>query len=130
MPTSVARTGLWRITHSTNSSVSAEKVLTVPSMALPNRWDRSRACRARLRPGRSGPRPPGSAEPGHVGGLPALGARDHIELDPVALRQRLEAVAHDSREMDEQLLAAVLLDEAESLGLIEPLDRALLPPPR
>src|SRR5262249_52899723 len=65
--------------------------------------------------------------PDDVGSLPALRPHGHIELDAIALRQGLESVAADGREMDEHLLASVILDEAEALRLVEPLDLALLP---
>src|SRR5690606_9978304 len=52
----------------------------------------------------------------------ALGALDHVELDAVALGQRLEPAALDGAVMDEAVLRAVLArDEPEALGLVEPL---------
>ena len=110
---------------STNSSLSAVK-----------RLDRSRSCL-----------PAGDAEGPRAamrGGLPEcwtasvlrqirvtlaaclpLRPGDHIELDAIALRQGPEAIAQDRGEVDEDVLAAVVVDEAEALRLVEPLHRAL-----
>src|SRR2546426_4808147 len=111
--------------HSTNSSASAEKVLSVPSMSLFRPAARSGpACNGSS----AGAAPPESIDARYVGRLFALGARDHVELDAITLRQRPEALAADGREVDEHLLTAILLDESESLALVEPLDRALLAP--
>src|SRR5947207_15679593 len=55
----------------------------------------------------------------------ALLALDDVELDPLAFGQALEALGLDRRMMDEAVLLTVLGgDEAEALGVIEPLDRA------
>src|SRR5688572_20768308 len=60
-----------------------------------------------------------------VGGLVALGALGHRELDALVFGQRLEAVALDLAEMGKQVLAAVVGgDEAVALGLVEPLHGA------
>src|SRR5262249_13451247 len=65
-----------------------------------------------------------SSTASHVRGLLSLGSRDHVELDAIALGQRLEAVARDRREMDEHILARVGLDESEALRFVDPFDRA------
>ena len=55
----------------------------------------------------------------------ALRAGLHFELDALVLFQGLEACALDFREMREQVFtAAVRGDEAEALGVIEPLHDA------
>src|SRR6266516_3139725 len=111
--------------HSTNSSVSAEKVLSVASMALSRSAARSDpACEG----SGAGAAPPESADSRDVGRLFALGAGDHVEFDAIPLGQRPESLTADGREVDEHLLAAILLDEPESLALVEPFDRALLAP--
>src|SRR4051812_21910102 len=117
MPAAVACTGLWRSVISTNSSISAVKVLTVSIMAPPSYKKKASAHRARRlsRIGRSG-------NARDVGGLLAFRAGDHIELDAVALRQDFEAIPLDRGEVDEHVLAPVLLDEPESLALVEPFD--------
>src|SRR5690349_15847102 len=57
--------------------------------------------------------------------LLALGARGHVEAHALAFFQRLEAILLDSGEMGEQILAAFRgRDEAEALGVVEPLDGA------
>src|SRR4051794_21536185 len=54
--------------------------------------------------------------------LRALGALLGLELDVRALGQRLEAVATDRAEMNENVLPAVSRrDEPEALGVVEPL---------
>src|SRR5437660_6269296 len=59
---------------------------------------------------------------GDVGGLRALRPLRRVELDLVAVFQRLEAAAGDGAEMDEQIVStAVRRDEAESLRIVEPL---------
>ena len=50
----------------------------------------------------------------------------HDELDLLAFRQGLEAIADDVAEMREHVGAVFLLDEAEALALVEPLDGATL----
>src|SRR5258706_13979585 len=67
----------------------------------------------------------GSAEPGDVGRLLAPGPGDHIELDAVTLRQALESIPVDGRDVDEDVGAALILDEPEALGYVEPLDGPL-----
>src|SRR6185503_3936763 len=56
-----------------------------------------------------------------VGRLQALRALDHFELQALALGQGLEALAGDGRVMHEHVLTAFLLDESETLRLVEPL---------
>src|SRR3546814_5840062 len=58
----------------------------------------------------------------HFVGLQALLALHDLERDLLAFLQRLEAVSLDRAEMDEQVLAAFRGDEAEALGVVEPLD--------
>src|SRR5881394_335972 len=62
---------------------------------------------------------------GDVRCLLALGPRHEVELDPFALCERTEAGRADRREVDEHVLSAVRGDEAEALGIVEPLHRAL-----
>src|SRR5206468_282308 len=55
----------------------------------------------------------------------ALLALDHVELDPLALGQALEALGLDGRMVDEAvLLTALGRDETEALGVVEPFDRS------
>src|SRR5436190_1096704 len=56
--------------------------------------------------------------------LQALGAARHVELDPLALGESLEAVALDRGEVDEHVFATRLGDEAKALRLVEPLHGA------
>ena len=45
----------------------------------------------------------------------------------LALLEGLEAVAHDGGEVDEHVVAALVVgDEAEALGLVEPLDSTVI----
>src|SRR5207247_1118352 len=46
-------------------------------------------------------------------------------LDAIAFLKGAESVSLNGAEMDENVLARVILDEAESLALVEPLDRAV-----
>src|SRR5690348_2485458 len=104
-------------------------------MDVPIRRRGGRAPGARSRPGpganarRNYRRRRWAASPdaGDVGGLLALGSGDHVELDPLALGQGAEAVRGDRREVHEHVLAGVGGQEAEALGVVEPLDRALHP---
>src|SRR5690242_3383908 len=61
-----------------------------------------------------------------VGGAEALTTRVvlHIELHPLALVELAVAARLDGAEVDEDILALLLRDEAETLGGVEPLDRA------
>src|ERR1043166_8275922 len=120
MPASVAATGWCFMKSSTDSSLSAGNVRIVSIMR-----------RGAWGPGRAGrdPGPPGESNAtsglGDVRGLLALGPRDEVELDPVALGERAEPVRADGAEVHEHVLARVRGDEAEPLGIVEPLDRAL-----
>ena len=60
-----------------------------------------------------------------VGGLETLGAACHLELHLVTFRKTLEALRGDRAEVDEDILAALLRDEAETLRIVEPLDSTL-----
>src|SRR4249919_1857911 len=53
--------------------------------------------------------------------LQALLALHDLERDLLAFLQRLEAAALDRAEMHEQVRAALRGDEAEALGIVEPL---------
>src|SRR5207249_7513981 len=90
----------------------------------------------RSRPGADGPGvgaghsscpPPGILELGlaNVRGLETLGAACHLELHLVAFRQTLEPLRDDRAEVDEDVLAALLRDEAATLRIVEPLDSTL-----
>jgi hypothetical protein len=57
----------------------------------------------------------------YVRGLQALGALGNFEFNSLAIVQRLIAISHDRGEMDENVLTALALDEAEALAGIEPL---------
>jgi anti-sigma regulatory factor (Ser/Thr protein kinase) len=57
----------------------------------------------------------------HVGGLGALGALGHVELDGLALVQRAVAARLDGAEVHEDVLAGLRLDEAVALVGVEPL---------
>ncbi len=60
-----------------------------------------------------------------VRGLRALLTLLQIELDALALSQGLEAATLNGAEVDEHVLSAIVLgDEAEALGLVEPLHGA------
>src|SRR3990167_5082433 len=61
----------------------------------------------------------------HVGGLEPLRAPGHLELDPIALGQALEALGLNGAEMHEHVLATLLGNEAVPLRVVEPLDRTL-----
>src|SRR5207237_570238 len=67
----------------------------------------------------------------HVRGLCALGALHDLELDLLTLGQRLVPVHRDRREVDEDVLPTLALDEPVALLVREPLDGALsqLQPP-
>lgn len=58
-----------------------------------------------------------------VAGLRSLGSLFDIELDLLAFHQVAEAIALDGGEVDEDVLSAFALDEAEALVTVEPLDR-------
>src|SRR5687768_12279625 len=66
-----------------------------------------------------------AAELDDVLGGRALLALHDVALHALTLGERLEAAALDGRVVDEEILAAVLgRDEAEALGVVEPLDGA------
>src|SRR5690606_25941626 len=86
---------------------------------------------AASRPGRRRSGAPGkvaasvlTSQGGDVVGLLALLALHHVEGDLLAFLQAAEARAGDRAEMDEHVLAAVGGDEAETLGIVEPLHGA------
>jgi hypothetical protein len=60
-----------------------------------------------------------------VRGLQALGALGDFEFNRLAIIQRLVAISHDRGEMDENVLAALALDESKALAGIEPLHCSL-----
>src|SRR5438552_14309705 len=62
----------------------------------------------------------------HVCSLLALGTFDDLELDRLALGESLESLSLDSGVVHEHILAARLLNEPESFGLIEPFHGATL----
>src|SRR5262245_34490623 len=75
----------------------------------------------------STPRAPysGSAEQldlGDVGGAGPLGAVHHLEPHPIAIGESPEAVGADLGVVDENVRTTLARQEAETLGLIEPLD--------
>jgi hypothetical protein len=61
----------------------------------------------------------------HVGGLGAFLTLGHIEAYPIAFGQGLEAFPFDGRKVNENIGTTILLDETETLGVIEPLYRTL-----
>jgi hypothetical protein len=61
----------------------------------------------------------------YVRGLQALGTLGNFEFNRLAIVQRLIAISHDRGEMDENVLTALALDEAEALAGIEPLHCSL-----
>src|SRR5690349_10592676 len=60
-----------------------------------------------------------------VGGLKSLGTLHDLELNVVALGERPEPLGDDGGVVHEHVFATVLRDEAKSLRIVEPLDRAL-----
>ena len=60
-----------------------------------------------------------------VRGLQALGTLGDFEFNRLAIIQRLVAISHDCGEMDENVLAALALDESKALAGIEPLHCSL-----
>src|SRR5262245_29814586 len=93
------------------------------------RLERRPAVAPRRRRARPSPGPPRwerlRSDLGHVGRLLALGAGHQVELHALALAERAKAARANGREVDEHILAGVRRDEAEALGVVEPLDRAL-----
>src|SRR5207253_809229 len=61
----------------------------------------------------------------YILGLQALRSLDDVELHPLALGQRPEALHLNGGVVDEYVLSALLRDEAEALAVVEPLHRAL-----
>jgi hypothetical protein len=68
------------------------------------------------------PKAPGSALGLDLDGLGALGTFGYFEFYPLTLAQGAVALAINLGVMDEYILAIVGADEAEALGVIEPLD--------
>jgi hypothetical protein len=71
----------------------------------------------------------------HIGRLRALLTLGHLELDLLALGERLEAISRDAGEVDEDVLSSFARDEAVALLVAEPLNGpaqnvSLLPVPR
>src|SRR5258708_10700169 len=62
---------------------------------------------------------------GDVRGLEPLGTLDHVELDLRAFLQGAEAVGVDGAEVHEDILTSAGRDEAETLRVVEPLDRTV-----
>ena len=58
-----------------------------------------------------------------VAGLGSLGALFNIELDLLTFHQVAVSITLNGGEMDENVLTAFALDEAEALVTIKPLDR-------
>ena len=59
-----------------------------------------------------------------VGRLLAFGALDHVERDLLAFLQGLAALGLNRAEVSEQIFATFIRgNEAEALGVVEPLDR-------
>src|SRR5437762_8527528 len=127
MPAIVAATGLWRNVISTNSSRNAPNCRMFSIVVL--RWRRKAPAPSARGPRVEPPRigrvhPPVGrrlADPRYVRRLVPFGAGHHFELHALALRQRLEPVRLNGREVNEQLLARLVPDETEALGLVEPL---------
>jgi hypothetical protein len=57
----------------------------------------------------------------NVGSLQALGAADNLEFNGLSLVERAIAVRLNSGEMDENVLAALALDESKALAGVKPL---------
>src|SRR2546425_960724 len=66
-------------------------------------------------------------EHGHVGSAEALALRIvlHVELHALSLVELTITAGLNRAEMDENVLAGFLRDEAEALGRVEPLDRSV-----
>src|SRR5260221_3941168 len=62
---------------------------------------------------------------GDVRGLEPLGTLDHVELELRAFLQGAEAVGVDGAEVHEDILTSAGRDEAETLRVVEPLDRTV-----
>jgi hypothetical protein len=61
----------------------------------------------------------------HVGSLPSLGALHYVELHGLTFLQALETTRVDCRVVHEDIFAVLTRDEAEALGVIEPLHSTL-----
>src|ERR1700748_3526946 len=72
----------------------------------------------------------GSADGANAAGLQALVALRDLELHPLTLGKALVAIALDLREVHEDVLTTVLLDEAVALLVTEPLDGTFCQPTR
>src|SRR5690606_29790511 len=70
----------------------------------------------------NGPRLGPASDPRDVRRLEALLGLPDLELDLLALGERLEAFHVDRGEVHEHVLAVGLFNEAIALGIIEPLD--------
>src|SRR3954454_10633649 len=57
--------------------------------------------------------------------LQSLRSLGDVELHPLSFRERAEAVHLDGSVVDEDVLAALLRDEPETLAVVEPLDSTL-----
>jgi len=57
-------------------------------------------------------------------GLQALGALGHDEANALTFLQGLETITHNRAEMHEKVFTIGAADEAETLGVVEPLDGA------
>ena len=60
-----------------------------------------------------------------IGGLEPLGPSDYIERYGLAFCKGFEALTLNGGEMHEYIFTVVLLDETETLGVVEPLHFAL-----
>src|SRR5262245_53564246 len=63
--------------------------------------------------------------PPDVEGVHALVPVSDLELHDVAVLERLEAVTHNVAIVDEDVFARILLDEAVTFAVVEPLDPTL-----
>jgi hypothetical protein len=57
--------------------------------------------------------------------LLAARPRSDVELHPLALAQALETLALDCREVDEDVVSAIALDEAVAFSVVKPFDCSL-----
>ncbi len=67
------------------------------------------------------PSRPDSLQAGDVRGLQAFGAGGDFELNRLAFVQRLVSFRLDGREVDENVLAGLALDESIAFAGVEPL---------
>jgi hypothetical protein len=61
----------------------------------------------------------------NVGSLQTLGAADNLEFNGLTLVKRAIAVRLNSGEMDENVLAALALDESKAFASVKPLHCSL-----